>query len=175
MLFDRCVSILLYTLKIVMSREGNMIPQMEQREMRVTIVASEYNRRFTDGLLKNCEEELRLYAPRSLVKVVRVPGAFEVPVIVNRELAQAEDLRAHVVIALGVILRGSTAHADLIGEAITRELLRAACRSLVPVIHEVLLLQNEQQAQERCLGNELNRGREAARAAVTMFQVTQSN
>lgn len=175
MLRDGCASILPYTPKVAMSRESNMIPQLEQREMRVTIVASEYNRLFTDGLLKNCEEELAHHAPRAVVKVVRVPGAFEVPVMVNRELAQTGERRAHVVIALGVILRGSTAHADLIGEAITRELLRAACSSLVPVIHEVLLLQDEQQAQERCLGNELNRGREAARAAIAMFQVTQSN
>ncbi len=140
--------------------------------MRVTVVASEYNRRFADGLLNHCQSELIQYAPKARVRVVRVPGAFEVPVMVSRALALSEDVRPHVVIALGVILRGSTAHADLIGEAITRELLHVACSSLTPVIHEVLLLQDEQQAEERCLGDELNRGREAARAAIAMFQAT---
>lgn len=158
-----------------MSRESIMNPPMEGRDMRVTIVASEYNKRYTDALLGSCREELARLAPNARVDVRRVPGAFEVPVMVNRALAMAEHCRPHVVVALGVILRGSTAHADLIGEAITRELLHAACKSLVPVIHEVLLLQDEQQAEERCLGNSLNRGREAARAAVAMFQATQMN
>lgn len=145
----------------------------DDRMMRVSIVASEYNRRYTDALLKMCRDELRLLAPHASVHEIRVPGAFEIPVTVNRELAKAARVRPDVVIALGVIIRGSTAHADLIGEAITRELLRAACEELVPVIHEVLLLQNERQAEERCMGEELNRGREAARAAVAMYRVTQ--
>ncbi len=139
--------------------------------MRISIVASEYNRRYTDALLGECRDELRQLAPHALVREIRVPGAFEIPVMVNRELDKAERMRPDVVIALGVIIRGSTAHADLIGEAITRELLRAACEGLVPVIHEVLLLQNEQQAEERCMGEELNRGREAARAALAMYRV----
>lgn len=101
----------------------------------------------------------------------RVPGAFEVPVMVNRALAGPEESRPTVVIGLGVILRGSTAHADLIGEAITRELLSTACRTLTPVIHEVLLLNDEQQAEERCIGERLNRGREAARAAIAMLNL----
>lgn len=77
--------------------------------------------------------------------------------------------KPHAVIALGVILRGSTAHADLIGTAITQELLSAACRTLTPVIHEVLLLNDEQQAEARCIGERLNRGIESARAAVAML------
>ncbi len=139
--------------------------------MRICIVASEYNRRYTGALLQNCRDELRSIAPQAQVREVRVPGAFEIPVMVNRELAKAAGLRPDVVIALGVIIRGSTAHADLIGEAITRELLRTACDTRVPVIHEVLLLQNEQQAEERCVGEQLNRGREAARAALAMYRV----
>lgn len=155
-----------------MSNEGIKKAQKDERFMRITIVASEYNRRYTDALLEHCRTELEKLAERAGVNVVRVPGAFEIPVMVNRELAKGNGARPDVVIALGVILRGSTAHADLIGEAITRELLNAACRSLTPVIHEVLLLQDEQQAEERCLGDTLNRGREAARAAVAMYGAT---
>ena len=80
-----------------------------------------------------------------------------------------------VVIALGVILRGSTAHADLIGEAITTQLLSISCDTLVPVIHEVLLLNDEQQAFARCIASTLNRGREAARAAVAMLNMLEEN
>jgi len=72
-----------------------------------------------------------------------------------------------------VILRGSTAHADLIGTAITNQLMSQACESLVPVIHEVLLLNSEEQAFARCIASSLNRGREAARAALEMLNVLQ--
>lgn len=140
---------------------------------RVVVVASTYNEKYTTALLQNCLDELGRLAPRAQVDVVRVPGAFEVPMVVTRELERPPigKFSPNVVIALGVILRGSTAHADLIGEAITRELLRTSCHYLTPVIHEVLLLNDEQQAEERCLGERLNRGIEAARAAVSMMNL----
>lgn len=138
---------------------------------RIEVVAARYNEKYTTALLENCLDELAQHAPGVEVNVVRVPGAFEVPVMVNRAVAGRAEDRPAVVIGLGVILRGSTAHADLIGEAITRELLSTACRTLTPVIHEVLLLNDEQQAEERCVGMRLNRGREAARAAIEMLNL----
>lgn len=137
---------------------------------RITIVAASYNEKYTSALLENCLDELRETAEHTNVSVVRVPGAFEVPVMVKRAIAApAEGLAPDVVIALGVILRGSTAHADLIGSAITNQLLSIACDTMTPVIHEVLLLNDEQQAFTRCIASALNRGREAARAAIAML------
>lgn len=81
------------------------------------------------------------------------------------------DARPDLVIAFGVILRGSTAHADLVGTAVTNQLMSIACDSLVPVIHEVLLLNDEKQAFARCIASALNRGREAARAAISMLNL----
>ena len=72
-------------------------------------------------------------------------------------------------IALGVIIRGSTAHADLIAESITHSIAASARENLIPVIHEVLLVENAEQAQVRTIGDELNRGREAAEAAIEML------
>lgn len=139
---------------------------------RVTIVASTYNEKYTTALLDNCLAELKEYEDLLTVNVVRVPGAFEVPMMVKRAIVTAaEGRKPDAVIALGVILRGSTAHADLIGDSITRQLLTTSCDTLVPVIHEVLLLDNEQQAFARCIASALNRGREAARAAVEMLRV----
>ena len=139
---------------------------------RVTIVASTYNEKYTTALLENCLAELKEYEDLIKVHIVRVPGAFEVPMMVKRSIvAAADNTRPDAVIALGVILRGSTAHADLIGESITRQLLTTSCDTLTPVIHEVLLLDNEQQAFARCIAAALNRGREAARAAIEMLHV----
>lgn len=139
---------------------------------RVTIVASTYNERYTSALLENCLAELREYSDRININIVRVPGAYEVPLMVKRAIVKpANGEQPDAVIALGVILRGSTAHADLIGEAITRQLLSISCDTLLPVIHEVLLLDDEQQAFARCIASSLNRGREAARAAICMLNL----
>lgn len=139
---------------------------------RIVIVAARYNEKYTEALLQNCLDELNESAPGVEVEVVRVPGAFEVPVMVKRSIVQpVGGEEPGVVIAFGVILRGSTAHADLIGTAITNQLLSIACDSLVPVVHEVLLLDNEEQAFARCIASALNRGREAARAAISMLEL----
>ena len=139
---------------------------------RITVVAARYTEKYTDALLQNCLDELAEAAPGVEVEVVRVPGAFEVPVMVKRALVQPEGgEKPDVVVAFGVILRGSTAHADLIGTAITNQLMSMACDSLTPVVHEVLLLNNEEQAFARCIASTLNRGREAARAAISMLDL----
>lgn len=139
---------------------------------RITIVAARYNEKFTEALLQNCLDELAENSPDVEVEVVRVPGAFEVPVMVRRAIEQpVSGETPGVVIALGVILRGSTAHADLIGAAITNQLMSMACESMVPIVHEVLLLNNEEQAFARCIASSLNRGREAARAAQAMLNL----
>lgn len=142
------------------------------RGCHLTIVASTYNEKFTDALVENCTEELAQIAPLLDVDVVRVPGAFEVPMMVKHVIeAPLRQGRPSAVIALGVILRGSTAHADLIGTAITEKLLDLSVDYMLPVIHEVLLLDSEEQAFARCIAAALNRGREAARAAVRMIEV----
>ena len=72
---------------------------------------------------------------------------------------------------LGVILRGETAHAAHIGEAVSQAPDANPSEHEVPVIHEVLLLDNEEQARVRCLGRKHNRGAEAAQTALAMAQV----
>ncbi len=148
--------------------------QSVKHSQKVVIVASTYNERYTSSLLENCLAELEESAPFLNVEVVRVPGALEVPVMVKRSILKPTQNTPTVVIGLGVILRGSTAHADLIGTAITNQLLSISCETLVPVIHEVLLLDNEQQAFARCIASSLNRGREAARTAISMLQVLEN-
>lgn len=138
----------------------------------ISIVCARYNEKYTDALLQNCLDELEQCAPYAGVRVIRVPGAFEVPVTVKRLIQfTRESDKPNVVIAFGVILRGSTAHADLVGTAVTNQLMNIACDTMVPVIHEVLLLNDEKQAFARCVASALNRGREAARAAIEMLDL----
>jgi 6,7-dimethyl-8-ribityllumazine synthase len=134
---------------------------------RVVIVASRYNTRYVDGMVRAAKATLVKAGAR--VELVRVPGAFEIPVVVAA-LARGEAAPA-VIICLGVILRGATHHAQTICDAITQSLSRTACESGIPVIHEVLMVENEQQARERCLNPKHNRGVEAAQTALEMVKV----
>lgn len=128
------------------------------------IVAGQYNLTYTQGLVDNAQRELLELEPGASVRVVWASGAFEIPLLVKMLASQK---KMHAILALGVVLQGETAHAALIAQNVTSALMTIALESGIPVINEVLLLDNEDQARARCLGEEINRGVEAARAAVS--------
>ncbi|MGH7977834.1 MAG: 6,7-dimethyl-8-ribityllumazine synthase [Limisphaerales bacterium] len=134
------------------------------------IIASRYNARYADAMLKAAKTTLTRAGAK--VQVIRVPGAYEIPIIaakLARHSSESEDLSA--IICLGVILRGETGHAAHIGDAISHALMKIQLEFEVPVIHEVLLLENEEQAKKRCLDPKHNRGTEAAQTAIEMAGV----
>jgi 6,7-dimethyl-8-ribityllumazine synthase len=132
------------------------------------IVASRFNAQYVDALVDHATKELHALAPDATVSLHRVPGAFEIPVVV-RELASRES--ADTIIACGVILQGETNHAQNLSRSVTDALQRIAVQEAVPVINVVLSFDNEDQARARCLENKINRGTEAARAAVEIANV----
>src|SRR6056297_1019068 len=152
-----------------MAKSAPDSPSPSVQEGRVAIVASRYNSEYTDALVESASSTLAKLAPGLEVDVIRVPGAFEIPVVV--ETVACSEVQPLAIIALGVIIRGSTAHADLIAQSITKTLQETSVSHLIPVIHEVLLVDTAGQAEARALGDELNRGREAAEAAVAMIEV----
>lgn len=151
-----------------MSRNAPSRPRIARAKRTFCIVASRFNAQYADGLVDHATEELRTLAPDATVSLHRVPGAFEIPVVV-RELASRENTDA--VIACGVILQGETNHANNLSRSVTDALQHIAVEHGVPVINVVLSFDNEDQARERCLGKRINRGTEAARAAVEIVNV----
>ena len=134
------------------------------------IIASRYNAKYVDAMLKAAKTTLSRAGAD--VQVIRVPGAYEIPVVaakLARNSSENEDLTA--IICLGVILRGETVHAAHIGEAVSQALMQIQVNFELPIIHEVLLLENEEQAKKRCLDPKHNRGTEAAQTALEMARV----
>ena len=141
---------------------------LNNKYSKLAIVASKYNEVYSDGLVDNVIDELSHYLPQARVDLIRVPGAFEIPVAIKALLELEQPI---CVIALGVIIRGDTSHADLVARNVTDALQQLALEYRTPVIHEVLLVEDEAQAHIRCLGDELNRGVEAARTATSMVEI----
>jgi 6,7-dimethyl-8-ribityllumazine synthase len=146
---------------------------------RFVIIASEYNASYVDAMLRAARLELKRAGVRQ-IETIRVPGAYEIPLMAARRartgspLLQNNPQRVAALICLGVILRGETVHAAHIGEAVSRALMEIQIRHEVPVIHEVLLLENVAQARVRCLGRKHNRGAEAAQSALAMARLLRS-
>jgi 6,7-dimethyl-8-ribityllumazine synthase len=149
--------------KLVPSR-----PRVNNVPRAFVLVASQFNSKYVQGLIEHCTDELRSLSPTSSVNLVMVPGAFEIPLVV-REIALKKE--ADAIVALGVILEGDTAHARQLGDTVTHSLQQISLEHGLPVIHVVLSLKDEEQAKKRCLENEMNRGTEAARAALAMTNV----
>jgi len=140
--------------------EGDLLA----RDLRVAIVAARFNEFVVERLVSGAVDALiRHGAAEKNIELVRVPGAFEMPLVVRR-LAQSK--RYDLVVALGAVIKGDTAHFDLVAGECAGGISRAALDSGVPVAFGVLTTDTMEQAIDRAGGKAGNKGAEAALAAL---------
>lgn len=151
---------------------GNIQPKTPRlRGGSFAVVAAKYNARYVDAMLRAAKRELVRAGAKS-IRVVRVPGSFEIPVVAAKLAQSTPPLSA--IVCLGVIFQGQTSHAQHVGWGVTHALAQIQVLNRIPVIHGVFVFENEEHARVRCLGNKHNRGTEAARTALAMARVMES-
>jgi 6,7-dimethyl-8-ribityllumazine synthase len=127
---------------------------------------SSFNAGITSGLLAGARAALAdARIADEDVDVVRVPGAFEIPVAAFR---LARTGRFDAVIALGCLIKGETMHFEYIASAASQGIMQVSTSTGVPVAFGVLTAMTDEQAEERSAPGPGNKGREAALAAIEM-------
>jgi len=135
-------------------------------EMRVAVIAARFNELVTGKLVEGAVEGLKKHGvDEDRIDVAWVPGAFELPLVAKR-LARTE--RYDALICLGAVIRGETAHFELVANEAARGIAQVALDSGIPVIFEVLATEDLAQAEARAGGVHGNKGWEAAEAALEM-------
>lgn len=136
--------------------------------MRIGIVVSRFNDFVTERLLTGAQETLRdAGVTDEDVVLLRVPGAFEIPIAAQR---LAETSRIDAVVCLGCLIRGATPHFEYIASACAHGITAAAAATGVPMTFGVLTTNSVEEALERAAPGEANKGREAALAAIEMVR-----
>jgi 6,7-dimethyl-8-ribityllumazine synthase len=140
--------------------EGNL----RGEERRFAVVASRFNSRVVEGLLAGALDCLRRHGVTG-IEVVRVPGAWEIPLALE-ELAQSGDYQA--LVAVGAVIRGETPHFDHICAQASQGIAEVSRRHRIPVGFGLLTCDTTEQAEARAGGKAGNKGWDAALAALEM-------
>ena len=137
---------------------------------RFALVVSRFNHFIVDRLVEGALDAIvRHGGDASMITIVRVPGAWEIPIVVAR-LAQKKSIDA--IIALGAVIRGSTPHFDYVAAEVTKGIATVSMQTGVPVAFGVLTTDSIEQAIERAGTKAGNKGWEAAVSAIEMVALS---
>lgn len=136
------------------------------RDKKYAIVVARFNHFITDRLVEGCLDALKRHEVKDEeISIVRVPGAFEIP-LVAKKLAKKDDIDA--VICLGAVIRGDTPHFDYVCAEVSKGVAQVGLESEKPVIFGVVTSDNIDQAVQRAGVKSGNKGAEAAISAIEM-------
>ena len=143
--------------------------KLDARGIKIGIIVSRFNNFITDKLLNGALEGLKSHGGEDNdVTVIRVPGAFEVPLVADRMAASG---KYDALVCLGAVIRGDTPHFEYVSDAVTRGIGEAISKHRIPIGFGVLTTNNVEQAMERSGSKDANKGYEAALTAVEMVNV----
>jgi 6,7-dimethyl-8-ribityllumazine synthase len=143
------------------------LPRSLAKKARIAVIRAEFNALITGSLERACLGALRSAGiADGRVDRFAVPGCFELPIMAQR---LALRRRYDVIIALGAVIRGDTYHFELVANECARGIMDVSLRHNVPVIFEVLAVDRRRDALRRAGDNRMNKGLEAASAALAML------
>lgn len=146
-----------------------IIGKLDASGMKMALVVSRFNSFFTEQLVKGAADCFTRHGGQEAdLTLVRVPGANELPLVVQR-LAASGTVDA--VIALGAVIQGATPHADLINGTVARAFAKIALDTGVPVLNGIVCALNLEQAIERAGTKQGNKGWDAVMAAIETVNV----
>ncbi|MFB9888120.1 6,7-dimethyl-8-ribityllumazine synthase [Balneatrix alpica] len=136
---------------------------------RYTVVVARFNSFIVESLLEGALDVLKRHGvPEANVRVVRVPGAFELPLAVQKVAAQQKD---DAIIALGAVIRGGTPHFEYVCAESAKGLTKVSLDYNVPVLNGIITVNSIEQAIERAGTKAGNKGAEAALGALEMVSM----
>ena len=141
-------------------------PDLKGAGLRIGIVWSRFNEEIVRQLLTACDKQLvELGVAASSIDVVSVPGALEIPVVLQSLALERRGFgrRYDALIALGAVVRGETYHFEIVSNESARGILDVQLETGVPVANGIITTENDEQAVAR-----ISKGAEAARVAVEM-------
>jgi 6,7-dimethyl-8-ribityllumazine synthase len=145
---------------------------LDARGMKFGIIVSRFNSSVTERLLEGALEALKTHGGEERnIDVVRVPGAFEIPLLTKKLAASG---KYDALICLGAVIRGDTPHFEYIAEAVTRGIAAVVLEHRLPISFGVLTTNNVEQAMERAGAKSENKGFEAALTAIEMAGLNRS-
>jgi 6,7-dimethyl-8-ribityllumazine synthase len=143
--------------------------KLDARGIKIGIIVSRFNNFITEKLLDGALEGLKSHGgEENDVTVIRVPGAFEIPLLAERMAASG---KYDALVCLGAVIRGDTPHFEYVSDAVTRGIGEAISKYRIPSGFGVLTTNNVEQAMERSGSKDANKGYEAALTAVEMINV----
>jgi 6,7-dimethyl-8-ribityllumazine synthase len=137
--------------------------------LKIGVVVSRYNQFITEKLLDGALDGFKTHGGEDEnVTIIHVPGAFEIPLIVEKLAASG---KYDALVCLGAVIKGDTPHFDYVCDAVTRGIGDAVQTYKIPIGFGVLTTNNVQQAMERAGSKDANKGYEALLTAVEMVNV----
>jgi 6,7-dimethyl-8-ribityllumazine synthase len=146
---------------------------LQNKSLRVAVVTALFNHRITESLAHSAILELnKLGVDTSRISTLRVPGAWELPFAAKKIFSEK---KADAVIACGCVIRGDTGHYDIVANESASGLMQVALEFAKPVMNAVLTVENVGQAEARARPDETNKGAEAARSLIELWNSLQES